>query len=121
MKFTNNLRKTKKEHEHEEDDSMQKKIVESYHGQVLESDEDEKIGSKRKVSTQQDSDDDDDDDNKLQKDWFVGKLKCKKHIDHQYRNQSTLPGALGNSSVTHGYGADGRAMDDYVVHDPRKK
>lgn len=41
--------------------------------------------------------------------WFVGKLKCKKHIDERYRNKEW--GA--------GQGADGRSGDDYVVIDPR--
>ena len=37
--------------------------------------------------------------------WFVGKLKCKKHIDHQYRDG--------------GGGSDGRDAADYLVLDPR--
>jgi hypothetical protein len=40
--------------------------------------------------------------------WFVGKLKCKKHIDDKYRN--------GNSAPS---GSDGRSMDDYLVVDAR--
>lgn len=39
-------------------------------------------------------------------DWFVGKLKCKKHIDDQYRQQAL--------------GGDGRKSDDYVVIDPKR-
>lgn len=42
--------------------------TEVYHGQVLEKDSD------------------DEEDKEKGKDWFVGQLKFKKHIDDQYRN-----------------------------------
>ncbi len=64
MKFTENIRSKKSEFSKENDTDKQRQ-VESYHGQILEEDEARK---------------DDLDD------WFVGKLKCKKHIDEQYRS-----------------------------------
>jgi hypothetical protein len=52
--------------------------------------------------------------------WFVGKLKCKRHVDDAYRGNSssgTNAGAGGSS----GTGSDGRRLDDYVVEDPRRQ
>jgi hypothetical protein len=68
----------------------------SYHGQVLEEDD-------RDVDPEQEKRD-------LQN-WFVGKLKCKKHIDDSYRNKSSSESASAG---------DGRSFDDYTVFDPRK-
>jgi hypothetical protein len=64
MKFTENIRSKKSEFSKENDTDKQRQ-VESYHGQILEEDE----------AGKDDLDD-----------WFVGKLKCKKHIDEQYRS-----------------------------------
>ena len=41
--------------------------------------------------------------------WFVGKLKCKKHIDDAYRN------SRGEAA-----GSDGRSLLDYEVVDTRE-
>ena len=60
--------------------------TESYHGQVLE----------------------DKDENEGLQDWFVGKLKCKKHIDDQYRQKADM------------LAGDGRRSEDYVVIDPKR-
>lgn len=61
---------------------IEKKETEAYHGQILE--------------------DDDKDDGAGDKDWHVGKLKFRKHIDDNYR-----------------MGGDGRNVDDYVLVDAR--
>lgn len=81
QKFTENLRSRKTLNKSSE---STKDSAQTYHGQVLERDSDE------------------DDDNK---DWFVGKLKCKKHIDEQYRYNDN---------------AKDRRGDDYVVVDPKR-
>jgi hypothetical protein len=62
MKFTENIRKKKQDLD--PNASIQDEVV-TYHGQILEKDENEKeeMGI-----------------------WFAGKLKCKKHIDEEYRN-----------------------------------
>ena len=68
-------------------------VDDSYHGQVLEEDE-HMIDSKVEIQEM--------------KSWFVGKLKCKKHIDDKYRDQINMSGS------------DGRNIDDYSIIDPRK-
>ena len=69
----------------------------SYHGQVMEEDERNIDPEREKLELQN---------------WFVGKLKCKRHIDDKYRNNSN-----SNSAPS---GSDGRSSDDYAVIDPRK-
>jgi hypothetical protein len=82
QKFTETLRNKKIEATSSQPSAIDK--IESYHGQVLDKDSDNENDSK---------------------DWFVGKLKCKKHIDEQYRYQDNPK--------------DRR--DDYVVIDPKRK
>jgi hypothetical protein len=48
--------------------------------------------------------------------WFVGKLKCKRHIDDSYRDTIST----NNNNINSNTG-DGRRVDDYAVIDPRKK
>jgi len=129
--FTSKLRQSKaaislaKEEEGTESSQQQQ---ESYHGQILE-EEDEDDTRKQQKKQQGVKGLAGEEESTLQQDWFVGKLKCKKHIDHEYRlatsSSSTTtngaPGALGIPGIHHGYGADGRAMDDYILIDPRKK
>jgi hypothetical protein len=50
--------------------------------------------------------------------WFVGKLKCKRHIDDSYRD--TISSNNNNININSNTG-DGRRVDDYAVIDPRKK
>jgi hypothetical protein len=47
--------------------------------------------------------------------WFVGKLKCKRHIDDSYRD------TVSNNNNNNNNTGDGRRVDDYAVIDPRKK
>lgn len=61
QKFTESLKKKKLDHS---DPAAEAGEGDFYHGQVLETDE----NTKDDLS-----------------DWFVGKLKCKKHIDEEYR------------------------------------
>ena len=73
----------------------------TYHGQVLEEDERGIDPEREKLELQN---------------WFVGKLKCKKHIDDKYRNGSSGSSSGGGGN---GSGSDGRYVDDYAVIDPR--
>ncbi len=53
--------------------------------------------------------------------WFVGKLKCKRHIDDSYRDSISSNNNINiNSNININTG-DGRRVDDYAVIDPRKK
>ena len=52
--------------------------------------------------------------------WFVGKLKCKRHIDDSYRDTTSSNNNNSNSNINSNTG-DGRRVDDYAVIDPRKK
>jgi len=82
-KFTSTILAKKKESTRsgiKEKEALEKKEDEGYYGQVMEDDETEDAGE----------------------DWFLGKLKFKKHIDDDYR-----------------LGGDGRRVDDYVVIDPK--
>lgn len=83
--------------------------VESYHGQLMEVDEDEYsydppdlTGMTTMTTTTKPK-------MKELDGWFVGKLKCKRHIDDSYRD------TVSNNT------GDGRRVDDYAVIDPRKK
>ncbi len=83
-KFTESLR-------HKRTDKQllpESKLVqtETYHGQILEIDSD---------NDERDIDD-----------WFVGKLKCRKHIDQQYRFNDSKDNSI--------------MKDDYIVIDPRR-
>lgn len=69
--------------------------AECYHGQLLEKDEEEREDRKKSIN------------NDLEN-WHIGKLKCKKHIDDNYRNNDTI------------LCSDGRTINDYAVLDPRK-
>jgi hypothetical protein len=62
MKFTDSLR-AKKQNLGPGEEKNTHNEVESYHGQILEKDDEAPLD-----------------------DWFVGKLKCKKHIDEEYRS-----------------------------------
>lgn len=78
--FTSTLKKAKKE---SGDVNTSTIYSEAYTGQVLEKDDEELVDTK---------------------DWHLGKLKFRKHIDDLYR-----------------MGGDGRSLDDYRVEDSRKK
>ena len=78
-----------------------------YHGQVLEEDE-------RNIDPEQEK-------RELQN-WFVGKLKCKRHIDDNYRNDeytSSSSGGNTGKSSSKNKSSDGRYADDHLVVDPR--
>lgn len=77
-KFTSSLKKAK-----EESGDVNTKTIysETYTGQVLEKDDEEFVDTR---------------------DWHLGKLKFRKHIDDLYR-----------------MGGDGRSLDDYRVEDSR--
>eukprot|EP01032_Pedospumella_encystans_P008584 gene8584-10170_t len=96
-KFTSGIRSTKQQLSSTttEEESNGGNSVENYHGQVLEQDERDVDPEKEKRELQT---------------WFVGKLKCKKHIDDNYRNKNG-----------EGMSADGRYTDDYMVIDPLKQ
>lgn len=64
--------------------------ADAYNGQILELDSDDDISS----------------------DWHVGKLKCRKHIDDQFRSGEAV-------EVRGKLGGDGRSGDDYLVTDIR--
>lgn len=106
--FTSTIRTAKQQQQQqqsgdaggEETQERQEDGAVAYHGQVLE--DDDAIDPEREKLELQN--------------WFVGKLKCKKHIDDKYRN-----GAVGDSAGPRSEtGADGRNVDDYLVIDPRK-
>jgi hypothetical protein len=78
--FTASLKKAKKESGEVKTTTI---YSEAYTGQVLEKDDEEFVDTK---------------------DWHVGKLKFRKHIDDLYR-----------------MGGDGRSLDDYRVEDSRKQ
>ena len=82
-----------------------------YHGQVLEEDD-------KNIDPEQEKRD-------LQN-WFVGKLKCKRHIDDNYRNADNSSSSSSSGGGASGQqnkkvkSSDGRYADDYAVLDPRK-
>lgn len=54
--------------------------------------------------------------------WFVGKLKCKRHVDDAYRGSGSGGGGKGAAEgASDRIGGDGRSLDDYVVVDPRRQ
>lgn len=54
--------------------------------------------------------------------WFVGKLKCKRHIDDSYRDTISSNNSNNNiNSNSNSNTGDGRRVDDYAIIDPRKK
>lgn len=99
--FTSTIRSTKQQQQHHSsaaDEEAEQGSAVTYSGQVLEEDEAALDPEREKLELQN---------------WFVGKLKCKKHIDDKYRN-----GAGGTAPEI---SADGRNVDDYMVIDPRKQ
>ena len=97
MKFTEAIRTVKSSSDPLADAAV---ATESYHGQVMEEDDfSYSINDKGKVDKQREELDG----------WFIGKLKCKRHIDDSYRD------TVNNNT------GDGRRVDDYAVIDPRKK
>lgn len=108
MQFTETIRSVKSSSVMMDQPVTAAAAVESYHGQLMEVDEDEYSYDPPDLTGMTTT--------TMMKPkmkeldgWFVGKLKCKRHIDDSYRD------TVSNNT------GDGRRVDDYAVIDPRKK
>jgi len=140
MLFTDNIRK--KQRQQQKDDNTTSisnsnddrvAAAEGYHGQVLEADDavaevalriEEKGGVLQTSDTASIIEAAAEREKLELQNWFVGKLKCKKHIDDQYRHKEGTGGSSASrasSSSSSSSAADGRYVNDYTVFDPRKQ
>ena len=143
MKFTQSIRASKGSNStsngKHKGQTGEEKEAEHYYGQILDRGDYAGGGSDGGGAAAEEED---------LKDWFQGKLKCRKHVDDSYRqmhrcegdaNGASGRGGSSSSSSSAGgrssssssslsavaavgaAGSDGRSLDDYVVIDPRKQ